>query len=228
MVAIKIDHSLNMKNYLYNCLFIAFISIFTIACNTKTVIDEHKAFTHIELGDKESIVLLGRRHLSQHETEQDYISCVGEQLSEEPGGLNVIPEQQFIDSMYPYFETSTAPMDVKRLDGLLQNSGISKILADYKIHYFIWIEGNTETIDKTGGISCVGGAGCFGFASWHDNANYEAKIWDLKQIAVSGKINTKTQGTSFLPAVVLPIPLLASVKSDACNGMATQLKKFLN
>ena len=215
--------------YLSKFLFILIIGLNIVACNTITVIDEHRTTTDIQLGDKESIVLLGRRHLSQHETELDYISCVGKQLSTGEERLNVIPEQQFLDSMYPYFESSTAPMDVQKLDKLIQHPNISKKLEDYKIHYFIWIEGNTKTIDKSGAISCAGGpAGCFGFAIWEDEAIYEAKIWDLKSISVTGKIHTETQGTSFLPAVILPIPLLAHVKSDACDGMATQIKKFLN
>ena len=209
-------------------LFFALIGLNIVGCNTVTVVDEHKSTTNIQLGDNESIVLLGRRHLSQHETELDYISCVGKQLSAGEGRLNVIPEQQFIDSMYPYFDPSTAPMNVKKLDKLIQHPNILKKLVDYKIHYFIWIEGNTKTIEKTGAISCVGHAGCFGFATWQDEAIYEAKIWNLKNTSVSGKIHTETQGTSFLPAVIIPIPLLARVQSDACDGMATQLKEFLN
>ncbi len=210
-------------------LFITFIGLIIVGCNTVTIVDEHKSTNNIKLADTDSIVLLGRRHLSQHETELDYISCIGKQLSAGEGRLNVIPEQQFIDSMYPYFDPSTAPMNVKNLDKLIQHPNILKKLTDYKINYFIWIEGNTKTIDKSGAISCVGGpAGCFGFATWKDEAIYEAKIWNLKNTSVSGKIHTQTQGTSFLPAVILPIPLLASVKSHACDGMATQLKEFLN
>lgn len=218
-----------MEKYLYNILLIFFVNLSLLACKTTTVIDKHKAVTNIELGEKESIVLLGRRHHRENETEEDYISCVGKALGEGADGLNIIPEQEFIDSMYPYFETSTAPMDVKNLDKLVQHPGISKKFTDYNIHYFIWIDGNTQTTEKDGVVSCVGGpAGCFGFAAWSDKANYEAKIWDLKQIIVSGKISTDTKGTSYLPALILPIPLLASVQSDACDGMAAQLKTFLN
>tara|TARA_R110000782_G_scaffold37498_2_gene88691 strand:- start:2233 stop:2889 length:657 start_codon:yes stop_codon:yes gene_type:complete len=218
-----------MLNRLSQFLAIIFTIVIIASCNTVTVIDKHKISPYIDLGDKESIVLLGRRHLRRHETELDYISCIEKKLSSGDERLNVIPEQQFIDSMYPYFESSTAPMNVQNLDKLLQHPNVSKKLADYKIHFFIWIEGNTKTIEKAGTISCVGGpAGCFGLATWRDEALYEAKIWDLKSTSVSGKISTETQGTSFLPAVILPIPLLASVKSDACDGMATQLKEFLN
>jgi hypothetical protein len=198
------------------------------ACNTVTVIDERKVLNTTDLNDKDSIVLLGRRHSHQHETERDYISCVGANLSDESTAINVIPEHQFIDAMYPYFEASTAPMDISNLVELVQQPTILEKFSDYHIRYLIWIEGNTETIENTGAITCVGGpAGCFGFAMWNDEAIYEAKIWDISQLALSGKISTETQGTSYLPAIILPIPLLASVKADACDGMATQLKQFL-
>lgn len=214
---------------LYLISFIIFTGLPLTACKTTTVIDEHKAVEHINLESSDSIVLLGRRHQRQNETEEDYISCVGKNLAEGGQGLNIIPEQEFIDSMYPYFETSTAPMDVKNLDKLMQNPEVSKKFENYKVQYFIWIDGSTQTVDKDGALTCVGGpAGCFGFAAWSDKAVYEAKIWDLKNSSISGKINTETKGTSYLPAVIIPIPLLASVKSDACDGMATQLKKILN
>lgn len=211
-----------------NLLLIILASLFLVSCNTVTVIDKHKLLNSVDLRDKDAIVLLGRRHSHQHETERDYINCVGSQLSTGSEGINVIPEHQFIDSMYPYFEASTAPMDVNRLVELVQQPTIHKKFTDYHIRYLIWIEGNTRTIDNSGAISCAGGpAGCFGFVMWNDEAHYEAKIWDLNQLALSGKINTETQGTSYLPAVILPIPLLANVKADACDGMAAQLKQFL-
>lgn len=217
-----------MRSKTDNLLLILLICMLLVACNTVTVIDKQKVLNTINLSGKDSIVLLGRRHSYQHETERDYISCVGTNLSAGTEGINVIAEHQFIDTMYPYFEASTAPMDVSRLAELVQQPIILKKFTDYNIRYLIWIEGNTETIENNGAITCVGGpAGCFGFAMWNDEAHYEAKIWDMNQLALSGKISTETQGTSYLPAVILPIPLLASVKADACDGMATQLKQFL-
>lgn len=217
-----------MRAQIYNLLLITLASSLLAACNTVTVIDKQKVLGTVDLNDKDSIVLLGRRHSHQHETESDYISCVGTNLSTGNEMINVIPEHQFIDAMYPYFEASTAPMNIDRLGELVQQPIILKKFTDYNIRYLIWVEGNTETIDNSGAISCVGGpAGCFGFAMWNDEAHYEAKIWDINQLALSGKISTETQGTSYLPAVILPIPLLASVKADACDGMATQLKEFL-
>ncbi len=201
------------------------------ACNSTTRIDEYRQgpATNITAGD--AVVVLGRRYSSGHETEIDFISCVGRALSS--GGenmINVIPEQEFVDALYPYFETSTAPMDVKNLGQLVQNPAIAEKFADFHLRFFIWIDGSTETTDKKGSISCAigpGGGGCFGFATWDDEANYEASIWDFKNLQLAGKINAETQGTSYMPAIIVPIPMLARVQAGACKSMAQQIKSFL-
>jgi hypothetical protein len=199
-------------------------------CKSTTVIDEHRVTdTHIVSG--ESIVVLGRRSNSEHETEEDFIRCVGDNLAKGGNPINVVPERQFVDSMYPYFEASTAPTDVKNLDKLVQIPEIRDKLQQFGVRYFVWIDGFTETVDKKGSISCAigpGGGGCFGFATWDDAAEYEASIWDFRDLALSGKISTETQGTSYMPAIFIPVPLLARVQSNACQSMAEQLRSFLN
>jgi hypothetical protein len=205
------------------------IPVSLLACKSTTVIDERReAATSIEID--ESIVILGRRHNSEYETEEDFVDCVGSSLTTGGDKLNVIPEQIFVDSMYPYFETSTAPMDVKNLNNLIKIPAIAEKFSDFNIRYFIWIDGFTERTDSAGSISCSigpGGAGCFGFATWDDESEYEASIWDFKTKDLSGMISASTQGTSYMPAVVIPIPLLANVESNACKRMADQIESFI-
>ena len=211
---------------------ILFMFLILAGCKSTTRIDEYRQgpTSNIESGD--SVVVLGRRHSSGHETEIDFVSCVGAALG--GGGseksISVIPEKDFVDAMYPYFETSTAPMDVKNLDHLVQNPAIAQKFAEFNLRFFIWIDGSTETTDKKGSISCAvgpGGGGCFGFATWDDEANYEASIWDFDTLKLAGKISAETLGTSYLPAVIIPVPLLARVQAGACKSMAQQIKSFL-
>jgi hypothetical protein len=223
-----------MKNVLYLNSKVITGTVITMlllsACNTTTRIDEYRQNPATIMNSEDSVVILGRRHSSGHETEIDFVSCVGKSLSSGQSAISVIPEQQFVDAMYPYFEPSTAPMDVKNLGRLVQNPAIAKNFSDFKLRFFIWIDGSTETTDKKGSISCAigpGGGGCFGFATWDDEANYEASIWDFKNLQLTGKINAETQGTSYLPAIIIPIPMLARVQSSACKSMAQQLKSFL-
>lgn len=198
-------------------------------CKSATVINEHREAETAVLSGDESIVVLGRRHSASHETEEDFISCVGRTLGQSE--LKVIPEQAFVDTMYPYFETSTAPMDVRNLDKLMQIPAIAAKFEGLKVRYFVWIDGATERTDSTGSVACAvgpGGGGCFGFAYWEDEANYEASIWDFKELALSGKINAETKGTSFMPAVIIPIPMLARVQANACKSLSNQLRNFFS
>lgn len=206
------------------------MALLLAGCNSKTRIDEYRQNPATIMNAEDAVVVLGRRHSSGHDTEIDFISCVGESLANGESAMAVIPEKQFVDAMYPYFETSTAPMDVKNLDRLVQNPAIAEKFADFHLRFFIWIDGSTETTDKKGSISCAigpGGGGCFGFATWDDEANYEASIWDFKNLQLTGKINAESQGTSYLPAIIIPIPMLARVQAGACKSMAQQLKSFL-
>ena len=199
------------------------------ACKSTTVIDETRQ-APTSINSDESVVVLGRRISGEHETEDDFISCVGDSLDHGEHAINVIPEKEFVDSMYPYFEASTAPMDVKNLTKLVHNPAVARKFEDFKIRYFVWIDGSTERTGSSGSISCSispAGGGCFGFATWDDESDYEASIWDFKNLNLSGKISATTQGTSYLPAIVIPIPLLARVQANACKNMADQIKNFL-
>ena len=200
-------------------------------CKSTTVIDEYRETSVASIIGGEAIVVLGRRHSSSYETEDDFISCVGKSLKQGQSEINVIPEKDFVDSMYPYFETSTAPMDVRNLGKLAQIPVIADKFNDFNLRYFVWIDGATERTDSSGSVSCAvgpGGGGCFGFAYWKDEANYEASIWDFKQLALSGKINAETKGTSFMPAIIIPIPMLARVQENACKSLANQIKTFFS
>jgi len=216
------------KLIVYICTLIAFSNLLC-GCKTSTTVDEYRVAS-TNIARHESMVVLGRRHDMDKDTERDFIECVGKSLTNSASRLHVIPEADFVDALYPWFETSTAPMDVANLDRLIRNPAVAAKFEQYRIRYFIWIDGFTETTDSTGSITCAvgpGGGGCIGFKSWDDEANYAASIWDLKDARVSGKINTETSGTSYVPAVIIPIPLLARVKATACDAMADQLLSFV-
>jgi len=207
----------------------AVIVLVLTSCRTTTVIDEYR-ITPTSIDTAESVVVLGRRDGMDKDTEADFVTCVGKSLSSSSSRLRVVPEREFVDAMYPWFEVSTAPMDVSNVEQLLQNDAVAAKIEGFHIRYFIWIDGFTETTDSTGSVSCAigpGGGGCIGFKSWDDEANYEASIWDLAEANVSGKINTETSGTSYVPAMIVPIPLLARVKATACNAMADELLTFI-
>jgi hypothetical protein len=210
---------------------LALIIMSLTACSTSTIIDEFRETNlDLDLGDSEQVVVMGRRHAGEYETEPEFIDCIGNRLAN-GGKVSVIPEQQFLDSFYPWFEPRVAPLKLKRMATMLNDPLIAERVNSLSVRYLIWVDGRTETTEKNGTISCAispGGGGCFGFSSWDKSSNYEATVWDLKQLDEEGRVKVSTEGSSYVLAVVAPIPFIAQVQGDACIGIGDRLKGFFN
>ena len=197
-------------------------------CITSRVEDARETVTGIEAG--ESVVILAKSYHLGNETEDKYITCVEDALSRGSKGLRVIPHRQFIDSLFPWFEPRTAPVESKGLPKLMERPGVAKRIEEQNVRYIIWLDGDTDRVAGGGSLSCAvgpGGGGCFGFAWWQNDADYNAAVWDLKGLASAGSVTADVSGTSFLPALVVPIPLIARARAAACKGLADQLRTFI-
>ncbi len=198
------------------------------ACTTVSV-DHVQLAPPIELQSGESMVILGRHHSAEFETEPSLVDCVGQKIASEVRPVAIIPEKQFVDALYPYFEARTAPLNTERLKVIVDSPLVAQKLRAMGLRYMVWIEGSTERTGSAGsmgcGISTVGG-GCFGFGTWEDTSDYEAIIWDVLNYSEAARVSTEAIGTSYMPAFVVPVPLVARVQSNACQGMSTQLAKF--
>lgn len=212
-------------------LLVSAISLLLTACGTSTHVDEYRVSeSRLPVKASEKIVIMGRRHAGEYETEPDFIDCIGNKLVT-GGQVAVMPEQQFLDSLYPWFEPRTAPLGLKRMGGMMRDPLIATRIRKLGIRYMIWVDGNTETTEKNGGFSCglaPGGGGCFGFASWDKNSNYEAIIWDLSKLDEKGRVKVDSKGSSYLLAIGAPIPFIAQVQGEACEGIGTRLQSFFS
>jgi hypothetical protein len=182
------------------------------------------------IGDS-SVVILGRRHAPDYETEPGFIDCIGKHISRRDASIEVMGELEFINQLYPWFEPRTAPLYPADIETLLQQRPVAEKMAELKTEYMIWIDGRTERSDTSGSITCAigpGGGGCFGFGTWSNDANYEAVIWDFTDRAEVGRVATNTSGQSYMPALVVPIPIIAPVQGTACDGIGEQLLQFLS
>ena len=215
-----INHQLTLLSVLCFCCALS-------GCTTVTI--DQVQHQDIELMEGDSIVVIGRRSGSDYETEPELISCIGEILAKSNDSLNVIPEADFVDKLYPWFEPRTAPTQVRDLSRLLSYDKIAALIDDYQVQYIVWVDGNTEKTRSAGSISCglsATGVACFGFGTWDTRSEYEATIWNYKTRQLVGKVSSVADGTSYMPAVVIPIPIIAPVQADACKAMAAQLGSF--
>lgn len=195
-------------------------------CITSSIEEIRQGSTGIIEG--EAVVIMAKSYHLGNETENSFVKCLGKAVGR--SGIRVIPSQEFIDSLFPWFEPRTSPANTKALPALMRKPKVAEYIHANNIRYIIWVDGDT---DKTGGggtMSCAigpGGGGCFGFAWWQKDGNYDASIWDLQGLEDVGTISTEVKGTSFMPAIIIPIPLIARTQTKACKGLAEQLALFL-
>ncbi len=215
-----------MKNFAVSISLLCLLALG--ACTTTTVDEYRENSTTLALDSSERVVVLGRRHYADYETEPDFIDCIGEKLNADRE-VSVLPEREFVDLLYPWFEPRTAPLGLKRLTKMLDEPMIAQRFKEQGLRYMIWIDGSTETTDRDGSVSCAigpGGGGCFGFATWEKTGTYEAIIWDLQTLQESGRVKVEARGSSYMVAIILPIPIIAQVQDQACDGIGLQLRTF--
>lgn len=197
-----------------------------VAGCTTTTIDESRV-APVAIGAGERVVVLGRRHSSDYETEPAFVRCVGRGIA--GAGATVLPELEFMNRFYPWFEPRTAPMSLKRFEALMRMPAFAARMHETGLRYIVWVDGHTETVDKAGSVSCAigpGGGGCIGFGTWDDQSKYEASVWDLKQTRSIATISAEAEGTSYMPALIVPVPLIARVRASACEGIGVQLRQL--
>jgi len=209
--------------------FLILLLIIFASCTSTTVDEFRQGETGIE--SDESVVVLGRRHASDYETRSEFVECVGERMTRGDGAINIVPERQFIDAMFPWFEPRTAPLRTRDLERMMAENVVARKMDEFGIRYIVWLDGSTETTDRAGSLSCAlgpGGGACFGGITWEDDANFIAMVWDVGSLSTVGTISAEATGQSFVPALVVPIPLIARVEANACQRLANQLKQFVN
>lgn len=211
------------------CLPLLLASLGLGGCVTATVQAVRETNTGIESDD--SLVVLGRRSRpTANETEFNFVNCVNRKVGSGTNGLPVLSEKEFRDALFPWFEPRTAPANASDLPELISQPALAARLESIGLRYLIWVEGSTQRTDSAGSMSCsvtTAGAGCFGFLTWENDSKYEAQVWDVRTGRQAGKVSSDANGTSYMPAIVVPIPMIARVQQSACSSLGQQLKSFL-
>ena len=178
----------------------------------------------------ESVVVMARSYHTGNKTEEVFTNCVVREVQEGSNGINIMGGAEFVDLMFPWFEPRTVPTKVADMPRLLNNPMIAKRMRETGVRYVVWLDGNTERPGGGGSMSCAagpGGAGCFGFAWWETDSEYDASVWDVEDASEAGSVETQVTGTSYMPAIVIPIPLVARTRSTACKDLAAQLRDYI-
>ena len=224
----KLNSSGISKTYKIFLLIPVFLGILS-GCGVTTRIEPYKQ-SDVVVGEGESIVVLARKHHSSHEAEQGIVDCISDRLANGNDGLSVYNNIEFEDELYPWFEPSMAPVTTVELSELLTRENVLDQVLSTGVRFVVWLDGSTTRVASGGGISCaagVGGAGCLGLGWWEDDSIYDATVWDLQELSSAGTIYADVSGRSVMPALIIPIPLIARPRLAACRGLTQQLRQFL-
>ncbi len=201
--------------------------VMTCGCTTSRI--DVARHVSVDLSQEPGVVLLARKKEGGQNTEEEFMECLSNALRDMQLLVKLFPEQLFIDELFPWFESRTAPAKPEELPILLQRPGVSEKIDQLGIRYLVWVDGSSERVDGGGGMSCAvgpGGGGCFGFVWWDTASVYETSIWDLKTARSVGAVSADASGMSYVPALLVPVPLIARTQSVACKAVAEQLKGF--
>ena len=212
-------------------LLIIFFFITTLISSCTTSRLEQQVNLPLNLNEGESVVVISNSYHSGNQTEYDFIQCVNKSLSKKQDYFNLIQTEYFQNMLYPWLEPRTAPQTPEDLSEFLSRDLVRGTLETHNIKYLINISGETKTNSSSGALSCAagpGGGGCFGLAWWDDTSSYSASVWDIAQQSSVGSVSATVSGTSVIPALIIPIPIIARTKSSACNGLVKQLLYFFS
>ena len=181
--------------------------------------------------EAESLVLLRTSYLGGNRTEEEFVRCVGKKIRSASTRPNVLEERKFVDELYPWLEPRTMPRESAELSEFMERPGVSEAMRRKGVRYMVWLSGQTLREGSGGSLSCAagpGGAGCFGVAWWQNNSEYTASVWDLDELSDMGDMKANVRGTSVIPALVIPIPIIARTREKACDSLAGQLRDHLD
>ena len=197
-------------------------------CMTARVEESKNAATGIRQGER--VVILEASYHAGNETEDNFMNCVSKALQRGKNSVEVFPGDEFVDTLYPWLEPRTMPRGPDAMPELMGRPGVEERLRESGVRYIVWVTGDTEKSSSGGSLSCAAspaGGGCFGLLWWENDSSYEAAIWDLEDGTSAGEVSTDVRGTSVIPALIVPIPLIARTQSAACKGLAQELRAFI-
>ena len=181
--------------------------------------------------EAESLVLLRTSYLAGNRTEEEFVRCVSKKIRSGKKRTHVIGERKFVDDLYPWLEPRTMPRESEDLSEFMERPGVGEAIRRKGVRYMVWLSGQTMREGSGGSLSCAagpGGAGCFGLAWWQNNSEYTASVWDISDGSDLGAMKANVRGTSVIPALVIPIPIIARTREKACDSLAGQLRDYLD
>ena len=168
--------------------------------------------------------------LSDPNADSAAAECLIEALSEPGSPVVIFDSDTFRAQLYPWFEHKTMPRTSEALKKLLSKKLVRKKIEELDVRYVISVTGTTDTdwSSEGGEIFCGDLSGCFGMGWYPRKSEYFAEVLDLQDATEKYGFQATVTGINIVPALGLPIPLLAPTKLVTCAKFSSQLMEFFS
>jgi hypothetical protein len=154
------------------------------------------------------------------------MSCIGDRLTQAKPPLEVVPLETVRLEFFPWLESTTAPRFPEALHRLLSDPAVRARMSTLGFRYLLELRGGTKSGESSGGAWACG-MGCFGFEYLSRESSFSVYVLDLLKDTESRDVTVTKRGGIYIPAFILPLPLLAPTRSGACQELAERLHERL-
>lgn len=156
----------------------------------------------------------------------DIEACLTARIREVAPEIIVTPQRTIRDMLFPLLEPATQPATEAGFAALLAREEVRARLARHGLQYLIVFSGGTIKNKPGGFILCgggFGGGGCLGFTWRGETTALDAALWSLDDGVRIRREDAKVEGTFVMPAFILPVPIPARTKAQACHELGRRI-----
>lgn len=156
----------------------------------------------------------------------DIEACLTARIREVAPEIVVTPQRTIRDTLFPLLEPATQPATEAGFAALLAREDVRARLLRRGLQYLIVFSGGTLEETPGGFILCgagYGGGGCLGFVWQGETTALDAALWSLDDSVRIRHEGAKAEGTFMMPAFVLPVPIPALTRSQACHELGSRI-----
>jgi len=181
------------------------------------------------VGEKITAVIVGPEY-RETDNERRLTNCIRQALENTTSPIRVMPLDEFRKGLYPWFQPSTLQTSLEKMSQLMKTPIVKNKIQQLGVRFLITWRGYTINQKLKGPILCgagYGGGGCLGLAYGDRETSLAANLWDLQEGQAAGSAEAAKQGTTVVPAFILPIPLIARTESPACQDLANLIEQLV-
>jgi len=139
-------------------------------------------------------------------------------------------DQDFIrDTLFPLLEPTTQPVSETDMIAMLSRKHVTANLREKNITFLVTF--TVQTLEETHGcilpLAGYGAGGFFGLMWIDKETNISVAIWELDMLSDVKHVTACDEGTTWIPACILPIPLPAMTLTGACRKMTEKIVGFV-